>query len=276
MPSETSPFLSPASSPLKRGVYSAPSASDIRGPCPLVNCLSNHGLIARDGRAVHASELTAALRSVGISIGLGAIFSYPIFGEHTTDPSAAPPRSFLASAWNFLRHPLAALYARFGMRRKGQVDAMGEWCLDLDQLALPGVVEHDISLTRYDHQQGNNLSKQPDLVQDLLASSSDGGKTLTARDLAALRRRRIERQRETNPGAKYGSIEHSVACAEIALVLGVFGDGKKVRADFAKAVFAEERLPEAEGWKTRKWWKMGILELGLSQTWIGRLIGVKV
>jgi hypothetical protein len=70
------------------------------------------------------------------------------------------------------------------MREPGQTDSMGKGCLNLDQLALPGVIEHDISLTRYDHQQGDSISVQPDLVKALLDSLSDGGKTLTRDDLA--------------------------------------------------------------------------------------------
>ena len=102
---------------------------------------------------------------------------------------------------------------------------MRKKCLDLDQLGLSGVMEHDISLTRHDHTQDDNTSRQPDLTRDLLASSLDGGQTLTAEDLATLRRRRTEKQKEVNPGLSYRLMQHQVGCTEIALVLDVFKDG---------------------------------------------------
>jgi len=64
---------------------------------------------------------------------------------------------------------------------------------------------------------------------------------------------------------------------EIALFLGVFGDGKKVRCDFARAFFEEERLPIREGWARRQWWRrLGIAELGLTARRVRRLVGLKV
>lgn len=127
--------------------------------------------------------------------------------------------------------------------------------LDLDQMAYHGAVEHDISLTRLDQAQGDNLSPQPRLIQDLLASSSDGGTTLSLEDLSNFRKQRIAQQRTDNPHLVYAAREHRLACGESALLLGVFGDkdGNSVRVDFVRALFEEERLPFEEGWtkKTR-------------------------
>ena len=275
----------PKSTPPSRGTYAPSTASDLRSPCPLINCLANHGYIPRDGRDVHAGELTRAMGEVGLSAGLGAVFAQPIFLEHQVaahpaeraSTTATPPkaRSFLGYLWYLVRNPWALFFSAFGMRRAGQKDSMGRNTLNLDQLALPGVVEHDISLTRRDHQQGDNLSRQPDLVRDLLASSSDGA-VLTAEDLAALRRRRIERQKEVNPGLTYGAQQHQVACTEIALVLDVFGDGKQLPCDYARAFFQDERLPKQEGWKKRRWWTLGFLELGKTVGKVKELVGVKV
>ena len=281
MPSETSPLLPN----LQKGTYSPSTPSDLRSPCPLINCLANHGHIPRDGRGVRPSELTAAMNEVGLSAALGAVFANPIFLEHKEPKSAAEQtkkdnaqqsRSFLGYIWYLVRNPWAVLFSAFGMRRQGQTDSMGNRCLDLNQLGLSGVVEHDISLTRHDHQQGDNLSRQPDLIKDLLASSSDGGEYLRAEDLAALRRRRIGKQREVNPGLTYGPMQHQIACTEIALILDVFGDGKKLRCDYARAFFQEERLPIKEGWERRRWWSLGFLELGRTIGKVKALVGVTV
>ena len=147
------------------------------------------------------------------------------------------------------------------MRRRDQVDSQGRKVLDLDQLATPGVVEHDISLSRRDHQQKQgNLLPQQDLLEDLLASSADG-KVFTMEDLAAFRKRRIQRQLDDNPGLKYGAMQHKIGCSEIALILHIFGNGKSIPCEYVRAFFKEERLPHKEGWKKRWLWTMGILEL---------------
>lgn len=253
---------------LAKGDYSPSTAQDIRGPCPLVNCLANHGYISRDGRNVLPDDLYNGLRAVGISRGLGAAFAYPIFLER--DPPK--PTTIWAKMWYYLRNPWAIVFSAFGMRKNGQFDAAGRKCLDLNQLALPGVVEHDISLTRRDFNQGDNISRQMDLIEDLLAASSDGGKTLTMEDLAVLRRRRIEQQAKDNPGLHYESLQHDIGSTEIALILNVFGDGKRIPCDRARAFFAEERLPTREGWKA-KWWSLGFLKLvkatGKAKTLVG-------
>jgi len=263
--------------PLARGTYSRPATTDLRGPCPLVNCLANHGYISRDGRNVRAAELTAAMKEVGLSRALGAVFANPIFLEHwEPGHDAQRPRTLWAKIWYWVRNPWAIAFAAFGMRRPGQEDSMGVACLDLTQLALPGVVEHDISLTRRDYAQGDNLTIQPDLAAQLIASSSDGGKTLSAQDLAELRKRRIEEQKQVNPTAKYGSLQHGIGCTEIALVLNVFGDGERVPCDYARAIFVEERLPRQEGWTKRRWWTLGLLELARASGKIKKLVGLQI
>lgn len=216
------------------------------------------------------------MNEIGLSKALGAFFAQPIFNEHVDSKTAhlRPKPGVLSRLWAFLRNPWVLLSV-FGMRRPNQVDSKGQRVLNLDQLALPGVVEHDISLTRRDHTQAQgNCVPQPDLIQDLLASSQDG-KTITIEDLAALRKRRIQRQLDENPGLMYGSMQHQIACTEIALVLNLLGDGKSVPCDYAQAFFKEERLPVKEGWKKR-WWSLGFVELFGTTNKIKALVGVQI
>ena len=279
-----------AACPVK-GDYAPSTPSDLRSPCPLINCLANHGYISRSGRDVHAPELIDALRKhIGLSVPLSSVFSNPIFLERAAGhvlpgeqqvavtPEPKPKRSFLQYLWYLVRNPWALLFSAFGMRRPGQVDAQGRKCLDLDQLALPSVVEHDISVTRRDFLQpeGNN-ARQPDLVRDLLEVSSDG-KTFTEDELVQLRRKRIAIQKAAHKAAgqelKYGSMQHGIACTEMALVLNVFGDGKSVPFSYVKAFFEEERLPVKEGWQKRRWWRpLGIIELVLGSNKFKALVG---
>ncbi|CAN8102718.1 unnamed protein product [Discula destructiva] len=251
------------------GMYSPAGPTDLRSPCPMVNCLANHGYIARDGRNIHSKELYAAVQKVGIGAGLGAAFSYLIFYEHHSKPEDAEPgKSCWKRVWTTL-NPLAA----FGMRRPGQTDSMGRPVLNFDQLALPGAIEHDISLTRRDHQQtqGNN-ALQIDLVEGLLNSSKDG-RRITRANLADYRKLRIAVQREENPDSLYRTPQKLLSYGEIALILGIIGDGDSVSTEYAKAFLMEERLPYREGWRSRRWWKLGFLELQLSIFRVWRLMG---
>ena len=273
--SEHTPLLSSAIIP--RGTYEPATSSDTRGPCPLVNSLANHGYINRDGRNIHAHQLNAAMNEVGLSTALGTVFARCIFNERP-DPKTAqskPRPSLFARLWAFLRNPWIIL-AVFGMRRPGQVDSRGVPVLNLDQLGQAGIIEHDISLTRRDHQQKEgNMALQPDLVRDLLASSSDG-KTLAMEDLGTFRKRRIQRQLDDNPGLKYGRHEHDLACGEIALVLGVFGNGKSIPSSYAKAFFQDQRLPVKEGWRKRWLWTFGILDLKFGTKKVRDVIGLRL
>lgn len=261
-----------SSCPVKKGTYAASTKTDLRGPCPLVNSLANHGYIPRDGREVHAAELQSALSAVGLSMPLRAFFANPIFLEKYSITSQQK-KSFFGRMLDFIRNPWSLL-AKFGMRTKNQVDSMGKVCLNLDQLALAGVVEHDISLTRLDHAQGDAVSIQQDLVSRMLSYSLDD-EILTADDLVRFRKQRIEEQTAANPHVNYGKDQHQIGCFEIALILNVFGDGKTVPCEYVRAFFAEERLPVKEGWKKRSWWHpLGLLELRKATKAVGGLIGM--
>jgi hypothetical protein len=266
-------MASPSIVPLKRGAYTPPSSSDLRGPCPLLNSLANHGYLPRDGRDVGVDDLTTALKEVGLSSVLISMLSNPIFLERQQDIAKQSP-SFLGRMRYLIRNPWALLFDQFGVRPAGQTNALGRKYINLDQLSVHGEIEHDVSITRRDFAQGNNTTIQPDLVKELLAASSDGGSTLTAQDLASLRKRRIEKQREVNSQLTYGSFQHQVACGETTLVLNAFGDGKSVPCDWVHTLFVEERLPVEEGWKKRSWRKFGLLAFVMSVQRFKKLVGV--
>ncbi|KAK4463429.1 putative peroxidase [Cladorrhinum samala] len=264
-----------STSSLARGEYSKSCKSDLRGPCPMINTLANHGYLPRDGRSLHAGEVYSALNEAGLSPALRAVFSNPIFLEHHGQQKQQS-MPLLSKTWFFVRNPWAIFFSKFGMRNPGQFDSKGKPVINIDQIAAEGAVEHDISLSRFDRAQGDCLTPQPELVDDLVASSSDGGQTLTAEDLAALRLRRIEKQKRDNPELLYGPEQHRLSCAEIALILCVFGDGFKVPVEYVKAFFVDERLPIQEGWKKRGWWStLGFRELGSTARRVADLVGYK-
>ena len=171
-----------------------------------------------------------------------------------------------------MSNPLTKLLGKFALRDPGQVDAEGIACLNLDQLDRPNVVEHDVSLTRFDYAQGDNHTPQPELIKDLLAASSNGS-TFTLADLVNFRKARFERQKRDNPKLHFEDAQNQVACGEIALILGVFGDGSEVPLSYVKAVFEDERLPTNEGWKKRWWWSVGLIELATLSKKVKAMLG---
>lgn len=259
MPSDTTPLLG---QPAPVGTYVPERKGSSRSPCPVVNALSNHGYIARNGRDIHANELHAAMKHVGMSYLLGAVFAKPTYLEFQ-DPAQAylrKPLGFFARLWQLLKNPYT-LFDYFGCWKRGQVDPKGEKVIDLENLATHGAIEHDISLTRRDvsQHQGNNYC-QKDLLEKMLASSSDGGKTLSTEDLGAFIKSRIKEQLKDNPELTYGPGEHQVNCGQVALMMHCFGNGKTIPCSYVKAIFDEERLPWKEGWQRRRWWTMGLFE----------------
>lgn len=233
----------------------------------MINCLANHGFLPRDGRNIHSDELYHAVHSAGLGFVLASGFVSAVFHEYHPKSPHNKPKSLLSRLFT---NPLAAL----GMRRPGQIDSMGRPVLDLDELARPRVVEHDISLTRRDSQQPQgNCVLQRDLVNSLLDASQDG-KIITREDLANYRKKRIAVQKEENPEVQYKVFEHLLSCGEISLILGIIGDGNKVSVDYLRAFLLEERLPLQEGWQPRRWWKLGFVELQIYILKVWRLVGI--
>ncbi|KAI3318577.1 putative peroxidase [Xylariaceae sp. AK1471] len=259
MSTESSPLLVRAP-PV--GTFASEPAGCSRSPCPVVNALANHGYIARTGRNILMKDLNAAMGQIGMSALLGSIFAKPTYIEFQDPATVALRKSpgFLSRFWALIRNPYS-FFSYFGCWRKGQVDERGRKVIDLGNLAIHGSIEHDISLTRRDIDQSQgNCAAQKDLIKALLASSSDGGETITTEDLGAFVKQCIQQQLIDNPGLTYGPDEHTVNCGQVALLMHCFGDGKSIRCSYIRAIFEEERLPWIEGWTRRKWWTMGIFE----------------
>ncbi|KAL8866940.1 MAG: hypothetical protein Q9174_005984 [Haloplaca sp. 1 TL-2023] len=207
------------------------------------------------------------MNEYGLGSFLNYVFSNPIFLEKPP-PGPKPTTSWL----DMMAHPFASAFAAFGMREKGQNDSDGTPCLNLDQLSRHNAVEHDVSLTRRDFAQGDNNSPQPDLIEGLLAASTNG-KTITLDDFIALRRRRYEQQKQDNAELDFTGMQVQIACTEVALILKVFGDGKEVPVEYIRAWFKEGRLPRKEGWSKRTWWTLGLFELNSLASKVQKILG---
>lgn len=252
---------------LLRGDYHPPTSTDLRSPCPIVNAFANHGLIPRDGRNVHPADLDTAMQDLGLSLPIRKTLLWGAFFERR--------EQLPATFKDYLTHPFAYLHWHFGIRPPGQNDSSSAQqkqkqqkhttpCIHLDQLSRHGAIEHDVSMTRRDFAQpgADNHSKQEDLIEQLLNSSTDGS-YLTTSDFASLRRKRLEQQRRDNPELCFPWILHFVVAGQIAAVQRVFGQGEwggRVPVGYAEAIFREERLPLEEGWRRKKGgWGLGVL-----------------
>ncbi|MCJ1460305.1 hypothetical protein MMC28_010684 [Mycoblastus sanguinarius] len=270
-PHSISPDQVPQSSKpiLQKAQYCAPSASDLRSPCPIINALANHGYIPRDGRNVTSHEVYAAMAEVGVSSTIRTTLTYAAYLEHHDVPQTG--------FWAFVRSPFAYFLQHFALRAPHQENSSGVPCLNLDQLSRHGAVEHDVSLSRRDFAQGDNTTPQRDLIAGLVSSSSDG-KEITMDDFATFRRRRVEEQKRDNPQLVFGSVQNTMACAEAAFILTLFGVEARANAvpvSHVKALFGEERLPVEEGWRKRKWWPLGFVELNLQARKLSKRIDLQ-
>jgi hypothetical protein len=207
------------STTLVKGEYHPAGPKVLRCPCPLVNALANHGYIPHNGRNVLVEDFYAGVKLIGFTPTVAASLTYPIYNEmtatNTEDRNDLAWRDLswlsyvqagyglLINVWN----PWSML-STFALRNKGQVDAMGQTVMNLDQIGTHRIIEHDISLTRRDVGEGDATTPQEDLVADLLASSLDD-EMLTASDLAALRKLRIAHRRAEYPQCQYNRKEHT-------------------------------------------------------------------
>ncbi|KAL6715253.1 hypothetical protein ACLMJK_007517 [Lecanora helva] len=265
-----------SSSSPKKGEYAPPSSTSVRSPCPALNTLANHGYIPRTGKSVQASELYEGLKIFGLDATIRAVFAYPIFIQRDDlppDTSSAPPPLPSATWRDILTNPIGTALRGFGMRPPGQTNANGVAILNLDQLDIHNVVEHDVSMTRRDAAEGDNHTIDRELLAQLLASSTDG-KVITLADFVELRKKRYAQQQKAHPESlQFGAQAYQTACSEVVLVLKVFGDGEKVPLEYVRAFFEEERLPREEGWSRRRWLNLGLLEMNLLAGRVKRMIG---
>jgi hypothetical protein len=237
-----SPANTASDKDVKKGDYRPPQATDLRGPCPIMNSLANHGLIPRDGRDMTSDEVKAALRHIGLGIDTATFLAAMAFKVHSDAPNASKGE-------------------KLGLRDPDQVDSKGVAVLNLDQLGRAHALEHDVSLTRQDRAVGDCINPDPKLVDELLGCAADG-QNFTLQDLGRYRKQRYAEQKAANPQLNFDDLAHTVGCSEVAAFNAVFGKGWSyaVPKEYVRAVFAEARLPYDQGWSPR-WTPLTVAEV---------------
>ncbi|KAI0650304.1 Cloroperoxidase [Trametes meyenii] len=178
--------------------YSPATPGDSRSPCPALNALANHGYLPRDGRNLSPSQLAHAIEHV---YGLSPLF--------------------------------AALLSYGGVMRCG---TRGK--LNLHDLAVHNLVEHDGSLVHADAPQGAKFAPT-DVDHALLRQLLDTSPTdyLSLRDLTQAQ---VTRQAASPP---LHALQAIVSKGELDLIMEVFGVRRAENAENAK----RSLIPDADG-----------------------------
>ncbi|GKT62782.1 chloroperoxidase-like protein [Colletotrichum tofieldiae] len=212
----------------------APGASAVRGPCPMLNSLANHGYLARDGKEISMQDLIAGLGSaLHFNESLVRTLGTPAFATSTTGN---------ASTFN------------------------------LDDIAKHNVIEHDGSLSRADFAVTGdaktfNVTVWSETKGYLEAGASTDSK-VDYKTMATARSKRIATAKATNPSFNLAANQVTVSLGESAVILGTIGQSFSAPAaplEWLKVVFEEERLPFTEGWETSATEITTAQVLGLSQ-----------
>ncbi|KAJ6510803.1 Cloroperoxidase [Mycena sanguinolenta] len=189
----------------------APTATDLRSPCPGLNTLANHGYLPRNGMNISIPMILNAAID-GFNVGPDAILQAAKFGLlSTNDPTT----------------------------------------LNLDALKLHSLIEHDASVSRNDLAVTGDSLHFNETIFSTLTNSNPGVDYYNATSAAQVQNERLAISLATNPNITNTPKEFDIRTREAGLYLSVMGDpltGVALKK-FVQIFFREERLPIAEGWK---------------------------
>ncbi|KAK7988455.1 hypothetical protein PG989_008770 [Apiospora arundinis] len=189
--------------------YHPPGPDDVRGPCPGLNTLTNHGFLPRNGRDIDADTLGDALIK-----GLNA------------EPKLAG--IFFAQAITTNPKPNATTFS-------------------LSDLTRHNILEHDASLSRQDAHYGRADILHPSVFAETLSHLPDP--VISLKQAAHVRKARIDASNRTNPEFAWSEISERNSLLESAIYLIAFGDREAGSISKERLVyfFENERFPP--GWE---------------------------
>ncbi|KAF2001657.1 Cloroperoxidase [Amniculicola lignicola CBS 123094] len=203
---------------------------DLRGPCPMMNTLANHGFIQRDGR-----NITRETAIAGLNAGLNFAESLAtIMFDQALVANPEPNSTFFT----------------------------------LDMLNRHNVLEHDASLSRADSifasPSNVNTSTANAFNATVFAETTSywTSDTLTPLMLANSKLARQITSRKENPEYAFSTTTEEFSLGEVAAPIIAFGsleDGT-VSRELVTYFFENERLPEELGW-TKKNQSIALTEI---------------
>ncbi|KAL1855656.1 hypothetical protein Daus18300_011037 [Diaporthe australafricana] len=189
------------------------AANASRSPCPVLNALSNHGFLPRDGRNISQSQLNFAFtQALNIDEAVTVSLAKPTFNISTT-------------------------------RVPGTVN--------LEDMKAHNVIEHDASLSRADAVTGNANSFDPVIWDTVKAHFT--GPTIDIKTMAAARKERVAAATAANPNLSLTAAQVKTSFAESAFILGALGNdfqNPQTSTVFMTTIFEQERFPFGEGFQT--------------------------
>ncbi|THH09015.1 heme-thiolate peroxidase [Phellinidium pouzarii] len=184
--------------------YIPPTETDSRSACPMLNALSNHGILPRDGRDISYREMGEAIRNT---------------------------YNFAPTFCLFVPSYMAGL-----LTRNSKKDT-----INLADISVHNGIEHDASLTRHDSLLQPDQSKPAlDLIDDLLSSATGPNNTLTTHDLSVVSGRRRREARATNSSFTLSTFHKVFGSSNSSTMLTIFGG----RVDDLQVMLKEERIPD--------------------------------
>ncbi|KKZ58998.1 hypothetical protein EMCG_00863 [[Emmonsia] crescens] len=189
-----------------------PGPDDIRGPCPALNSLANHGILPHNGK-----RMTYPILLKGILEGLNVGFDLTLVAGTGGMLGAKNPLRLYFNLNDLSNHDLFA--------------------------------EHDASLSRSDIFFGDNNSFNATIWESVLDYFKHD-KTVSFTAAARARLNRIKTEGERNPDFTFNAEDLIISYTETAQYLSVFGDpvAGNPPADWVRIFFEQERLPYNEGW----------------------------
>ncbi|KAK7446345.1 hypothetical protein VKT23_014551 [Stygiomarasmius scandens] len=190
--------------------YIAPGPNDLRGPCPGLNTLANHGYLPRDGRNINVTTI------------LDAGFN----GYH-------------------MQPGVLELAAKVSL-----LTSNDPFTFTLDDIKLHGNIEHDASISRVDFALGDNARFNETVFTTLAESNpgDDHYNTTSAGQVQYLRLADSQAKNPNVTNTDKEFFIRSVESAFYLSVMGDPLTGVAPK-EFVNIFFREERLPIAEGWK---------------------------
>ncbi|KAI7906450.1 Chloroperoxidase [Cokeromyces recurvatus] len=195
-----------------------------RSPCPMVNTLANHGFISRDGRNIKLNDFFDALMLMGAPPIVTDFFLKYVYSTYKeVDPNA----SFLSQFG-----PLSTL--------------------DLDRLTIPGLIEHDASLTRHDltRKPYNTSYPDPKFVYRIVKYTEYANKDTTPKDIFTRKDEndlRKLRWKETFRDNKFMHLKFFTQFAmstECSLLMDIIGRDGHITVPHLQSFLLHERFPE--------------------------------
>ncbi|KAI9266082.1 Chloroperoxidase [Sporodiniella umbellata] len=194
-----------------------------RSPCPMLNTLANHGFISRDGRNIKPEELYDVLSLLRFTPSLSAgflVYLYSVYHE------AVPDKSFWASL--------------------GPKDS-----IDLNQLRVYGVFEHDVSLTRQDSALFPHNTTVPNIkcimrmvrLAETNKNTPDEGYFTWENESTARRLRWLE-SIKNNQAYHYPFFTQFTSSFECRILLDVIGRDGRLRIDHLVSFLLHEKIPD--------------------------------